>query len=161
MFKFLWELFVDILTGEDHNPIPKDLFRTLEVNGKVLRFKVTRCDTHVAFPNEEQHQFYIDTHLGHPRSDIEGWLLMYKDLSDEELALRYGLMRCEDSFYGYTQPFYWAAQGIINSLTGEVEPHSPETDRRLRPGSRCNTQGAMGIIASLPVEIEKLCLSAC
>lgn len=137
MFKFLAELFMDIITGEDHNPIPKDLFRTLEVNGKVLRFKVMLCDTHIAFPNEEKEQFYLDAHCGRPNPFIEARLLMYKDLSDEELASRYGLMRYENSFYGYTQPFEWAAQGIINNMTGEVEPHTPETNRRLRPGSRC------------------------
>lgn len=137
MFKFLAELFMDIITGEDHNPVPKNLFRTLEVNGKVLRFRVEMEDTNIAFPNEKDHQFYIDTHQGRPPRYAEQWLPDLEKMTDEELALQRGLMRYDDSFYGYTQPFIWAAQGIINTLTGEVEPHTPETDRRLRPGSRC------------------------
>lgn len=137
MWKFLGNLFLDIVTDENHDPVPPNLFRTLEVNGKVLRFRVLTRDRKVAFPNEQEHQRHINIFGGRPPEEAEHRLLNLEGLTDEELALQYGLMRYDDSFYGYTQPFVWVAQGIKNTLTKEVEPHTPETDRRLRPGSRC------------------------
>lgn len=137
MWKFLGNLFLDIVTDENHDPVPQNLFRTLEVKGKVLRFRVLRQDSNIAFPDEKRDQQYINTHSGRPPEYVAQWLPDLEKLTDEELALQHGLMRCNDSFYGYTQPFIWAAQGIIKTSTWEVEPHTSETDRRLRPGSRC------------------------
>lgn len=117
-------------------------FKSVEVNGKVLRFRILSCDTKIAFPNKEETEQYMRLHLGYPPPYVRDMLPVLEKLSDEELASRYGLARDENSFFGYTQPVYWTRDGIVNTITGAVEPNEEYT--------KFNTQYSKGVVLSVP-----------
>lgn len=140
MLSFLLSL---LGVGKAGGEYPKPTgFKNMEVNGKVLRFRICYCDTQIAFPDKEKTETYIRLHLGYPPPYVMSMLPCLEELSDEELAIEYGLMRDESGFFGYTQPYYWTRDGIVNSITGVIESNEENT--------KFNTQYSEGVVMSVP-----------
>lgn len=140
MLSFLLSL---IGIGKPPGDYPKPTgFKDMEINGKVLRFRILSCDTKLAFPNKEETERYMRLHLGYPPPYVKDLLPILEKCSDEELASRYGLARDENSFFGYTQPYYWTRDGIVNTITGEIESNEGYT--------KFNTQYSNGVVLSVP-----------